>query len=49
MVGWLPLAADLLAAMTWDDDRQLIETFQRVRLMRQKLAVLASAVARSRY
>jgi hypothetical protein len=48
MVGWVTLATDFLAAMTREDDGQLIETFQGVGLMRQKLAILASAVGRSR-
>ena len=47
MVGWVTLATDFLAAMTREDDGQLIETFQGVGLMRQKLAILASAVGRS--
>ena len=46
MVGWVTLATDFLAAMTREDDGQLIETFQGVGLMRQKLAILASAVGR---
>jgi hypothetical protein len=41
MVGGLSLAADFLAAVAWDNDRQLVEAFEWVRLMRQELAVLA--------
>ena len=35
------LATDFLAAVAREDDGQLIETFQRVGLMGQKLAILA--------